>query len=227
MLESRSNQDNLLRFLALCGVAAPIVFAIFVTVSGFIYAGYSHVTQAVSELGGVEAEYPLLQNVNFFVMAVLFIAFAFGLHRGIGGGNGSKLGPVLVGAFGFSSALGSAFLPCDPGCEFQTLTGTLHNLTGLGGFISAIAGIFVISRRLRTEPEWQTLCTFSWIAGIATLVSLLLWIGIAKAADVDSVNGLLQRLFVLSWFVWVEVMALRLLRISAGTPSADTLAARA
>ena len=112
--------------------------------------------------------------------------------------------------------MGNAFLPCDPGCESQTLTGTWHNLTGLGGFISAIAGIFVISRRLRTDLDWQTFYNFSWIAGIATLVALLLWIGIAKAADVDSVNGLLHRLFVLSWFVWVEVMALRLFRISRG-----------
>ena len=216
MLESRSNQDNLLRFLALCGIAAPIVFTILVAVSGFIYEGYSHVTQAVSELGGVEAQYPLLQNANFFLIGVLFIAFAFGLHRGIGGGNGSIFGPVLVGGFGVSAGMGSAFLPCDPGCEFQTLTGTLHNLTGLGGFVAAIAGIFVISRRLRGDPNWQTFYSFSWITGIAALVSLLLWIGVAKIAEVDSVNGVLQRLFILAWFVWVEVMALRLLRISRG-----------
>ena len=53
MLGSRTTQDNLLRFLALCGITAPIVFAILVAVGGFIYEGYSHVTKAVSELGGV------------------------------------------------------------------------------------------------------------------------------------------------------------------------------
>ena len=111
MPESRDNQDNLLKFLALCGVAAPIVFGILATVAGFTYQGYSHGTQAVSELGGVEAQYPLLQNANFFVIGVLFIAFAFGLHRGLGGGRGSTLGPVLVGIFGVSAGLGNAFLP--------------------------------------------------------------------------------------------------------------------
>ncbi len=112
--------------------------------------------------------------------------------------------------------MGSAFLPCDPGCEFQTFTGTMHNVTGLGGFIAAIAGIFVISRRLRGDPNWRPFYSFSWITGIAALVSLLLWIGVAKVAEVDSANGLLQRLFILAWFVWVEVMALRLFRISRG-----------
>lgn len=219
MFESRANQDNLLRFLALCGIAAPIVFVILVTVGGFIYEGYSHAIQAVSELGGVEAQYPLLQNTNFFVIGVLFIAFAFGLHRGIGGGRGSTLGPVLVGLFGVSSGLANAFLPCDPGCEFQSITGTMHNLTGLGGFIAAIAGIFVISRRLRGDPHWHSFHRFSWITGVAALVSLLLWIGVAKAAEIDSVNGLLQRLFIAVWFIWVEVMALRLFSLSRRSPA--------
>ena len=218
MLGVLANQHNLLKFLALCGVAAPIVFAILVTVAGFVYQDYSHATQAVSELGGVEAQYPIIQNANFFVIGVLFIAFAFGLHRGLGGGRGSTLGPVLVGVFGVSSGLGNAFLPCDPGCEFQTLTGTLHNLTGLGGFIAAITGIFVISTRLKGDSHWHALYRFSWITGVAALVSLLLWIGVAKVAEVESLNGVLQRVFVATWFIWVEVMALRLFSLARRSP---------
>jgi len=218
MLESRTNQGSLLKSLALCGIAAPIVFAILATVAGFMYKGYSHVTQAVSELGGVQAQYPLLQNTNFFVIGVLFIAFAFGLHRGFGGGRGSTLGPVLVGIFGLSAGLGNAFFPCDPGCDFQTLTGTMHNLTGLGGFIAAITGIFVISARLKGDSHWHPLYRFSWITGVAVLVSLLLWIGVAKAAEVVSLNGVLERVFIAALFVWVEVMALRLLSLPRRSP---------
>ena len=212
MFERHADQENLVRFLALCGISAPIVFAVLVTVGGFIYEGYSHVTQAVSELGGVEARYPLLQNLNFLAVGVLFIAFAIGLHKGVGGG--AKLGAVLIGFFGVSSCLGNAVFPCDPGCAFQTFTGTMHNATGLAGFLAAIAGIFLISRSLRTDLRWRTLYHFSWIAGIAVLVSLLLWIGVAKAADVGSLNGVLERVFILCWFVWVEVMAIRLFRNS-------------
>lgn len=226
MLKSRANQDNLVTLLALCGVAAPIIFAILLTVAGIFYEGYSHVAQAVSELGGVEARYPFIQSTSFFVIGVLFLGFALALHKGIGGGRGSKLGPALVGVFGVSAGIGNALLPCDPGCEFQTLTGTMHNLTGMGGFIAAIAGIFVITRRLRKDPQWHSFYRFSWITGFVVLASLLLWIGVAKAAEVNSVNGLLQRLFVLVWFAWVEVMALRLFWLSRGhsfnsQPSSD------
>ena len=53
MLERNTNEANLLRVLALCGIAAPIIFAVVVTVGGFIYEGYSHVTQAVVSLVGL------------------------------------------------------------------------------------------------------------------------------------------------------------------------------
>ena len=94
----------------------------------------------------------------------------------------------------------------------------MHNLTGLGGFIAAIAGIFVISARIRGDSRWRSLYCFSWITGVAALVSLLLWIGFAKAAEIESLNGVLQRVFIAIWFVWVEVMALKLLFLGRRSP---------
>ena len=89
-------------------------------------------------------------------------------------------------------------------------------MTGLSGFVAATTGIFIISRSLRGNPRWHSFSRFSSMAGIAALVSLVLWIGVAKAGEVHSVNGLLQRLFILAWFTWVEVMAIRLLWLSRG-----------
>lgn len=95
----------------------------------------------------------------------------------------------------------------------------VHNVTGLVGFVSAIAGIFVISRGLKGDPFWRRFHRFSLVVGFATLVSLLLWIGVAKAAQVDSLNGLLQRLFIGFWFLWVEVIAIRMFQLSRQSPS--------
>ncbi len=213
MSRSGIHQNNAQKLLALCGIAAPIIFVILMTVAGFLYEGYSHVRQAGSELGGVEAQYPIVQNANFFVVGILVIAFAFGLHRGIGDGKGSKLGPILVGIFGIIT-VAQAFLPCDPGCEFQTLTGIMHNLTGLGSFLALCGGILVISRRLKGDPNWQSYRRYSLITGVAALVSLVAWIGVSKAAGVDAVNGVLQRVFIGIVLLWIEVVAIRLFRLS-------------
>ncbi len=213
MSRSGIHQNNAQKLLAVCGIAAPIIFAILMIVAGFLYEGYSHATQALSELGGVEAQYPIVQNANFFVFGILTVAFAFGLHRGIGDGQGSRLGPILVGIFGIIT-VAQAFLPCDPGCDFKSLIGALHNLTGLNSFLALCVGILVTSRRLKGDPNWQSYRGYSLITGVAALVSLVAWIGISKAAGVDAVNGVLQRVFIGIVFLWIEVVAIRLFRLS-------------
>ena len=201
-----------LGLLALGGVVAPILFLVLLIVASSLYPGYRHMTQAVSELGGAEARYPLVQNFNFLVVGALVVAFAVGLHGGVGGG--SAAGPILVGSFGVSSGIANALLPCDAGCDFVTLTGILHNLTGLAGFLAGIAGAFVIAPRLRRDVRWRSLATYSVIAGALMLIALVAWIGISKAAGVASVNGLLQRTFIVLWLLWIEVMSLRLLWVA-------------
>lgn len=214
MSRTRAGRDGPLRILAVCGMAGPVVFALLVAVASFYYPGYSQMTQAVSELGGAGAPNPAIQNANFFLIGVLVVAFAFGLQRGIGDGRGSKLGPVFIGVFGVSSGLANAFLPCDRGCEFQTIVGTMHNVTGLAGFLAAIAGLFLISRRFDHDPFWRSHRPYTLLTAVVALVSLLAWIGIAKAAEIGSLNGVLQRVFIAVWLVWVEVTAVRLFWVS-------------
>ncbi len=167
----------------------------------------------MSELGGVEAQYPIVQNASFVIVGTLFTAFAFGLHRGIGDGKGSRIGPILVGIFGIIT-VAQGFLPCDPGCDFKTLTGALHNVTGLSSFLTVCIGILFLARRLKGNPDWQSYRGYSLITGIAAIVSLFAWIGISKIAEVDAVNGVLQRVFVGIVFLWIEVVAIRLFRLS-------------
>ncbi|MBI2852921.1 MAG: DUF998 domain-containing protein [Chloroflexi bacterium] len=213
MVQGSANQVNTLKALALCGIIAPILFTILVVIAGLFYQGYNHATYAISELGGVTARYPLIQNANFFILGILVMAFSVGLHRGIGG-QGSKLGTVLFAIFGLITAFAQPFLPLDPGGEFVTLTGTLHNVTGLGSFLFAVVGIFVTSRRLRHDPGWQSYRKFSIVSSMVALVSLVAWIGIAKGAEIGAVNGVLQRVFVGVILLWIEVMALHLLKRS-------------
>lgn len=46
---------GLRRPLLMCGLAAPVLFAIGVGFAARRYPGYSHLSQAISELGGVDA----------------------------------------------------------------------------------------------------------------------------------------------------------------------------
>jgi hypothetical protein len=206
--------------LSLCGIAAPAAFALLVIIAGAYYPGYSHVTQAISELGGVEAQHPLIQNVNFFISGVLIVAFALGLYRNLNGAVRSALGAALVGAFGLV-AVAHAFLPCDAGCEFVSTVGSVHNVTGLAGFLSVIAGVFVISLAFAVDPNWGAYRGYSLMTAVAGFASLVLWIALAKAARIHIMNGSLQRVFAGTMFLWIGVIGARLFVLSSRSAARD------
>ena len=198
------------------GIIAPAFFTLMAIVAGLRYPGYSHLTQAISELGGVDAPNPLIQDVNFLVTGLFIITFALGLSGGFERTPPSAAGPTLIGAFGAVIVV-HAFLPCDAGCEFVTTVGSAHNVTGLLAFLSAIAGVLVLSRRLPAEAEAYR--AYSVVTAAAGLVSLVLWIALGKAARIPAMNGSLQRVFAGTILLWIEVTAIRLLAISRRAPA--------
>ena len=209
MIEMRTNQiDARWRTAALGGMIGPLLFAALVVLGGVLTDGYSHVTQKISELGGEEAPYALLQNANFIVMGVLVIGFAWALHRVVGG-----LGPVLIGLFGLLSSIANGLLQCDTACNGETTTGLLHNITGLSGFVAAIAGMIVLGNRWRTDSSWQAHVRFTrWMTAIAIVG--LVWFVATQAADARSLAGVAQRVFAGGLLVWVGITAWRLVRSS-------------
>ncbi len=207
----------------LCGIAAPIFFTSLVVIAGALYPGYDHSTQLISELGAAQSPVASIQNVNSFVTGVLLIAFAWALHGVTSRRRQSVLGPTLIGLFGLAS-IGYAFLPCDPGGEFVSFTGWLHNTIATGAFLSVLTGIFIVSRRLAPDPNWGGMYRqYSLITAAAGLITLILWITVASPSPpgvprligrVVAANGILQRVLVAAVLQWIGVTAIRLFVVS-------------
>lgn len=188
------------RALLACGVGAPLVFAAAVVAAASQYAGYAHLTQAISELSATGAPSPWLQTANFIVTGLLLTLFGYGLSRS----SGLIAGGLLIALFGAVIVI-QGLAPCDAGCNFVTTTGTVHNLTGLAGFLLAIAGIWVQAGR---APDGAYRRYSRASAGVA-LAGFVLWIAVAKIAAVAVANGSLQRVFVGSILLWCAVTAVR------------------
>jgi hypothetical protein len=192
--------------LALGGLAGPLVFVTLVLIGGALYDGYSHVSQAVSELGGEGSEVARLQNTNFILLGVLTLGLAWALAGVLGGW---RYVPALVAVFATSSAIANGFLPCDLGCQGTTTVGLLHNVTGVTGFVAAITATFLLSRRWRDDPHWRSHARFSRLTAYIALAGLLGFI-VTRAAEIEEIDGLLQRVFVLALLTWLAVTGLRL-----------------
>jgi hypothetical membrane protein len=217
--EQQEMNTKTMVLFSLCGIAAPIVFASVVVIAGMFYPGYSHSAQAISELAAVDSPVAVAQNVNSFVTGVLLIAFARALRAGINSRRESVLGPALIGFFGVTY-IGYGFLPCDPGGEFVSIVGSLHNAIAMCSFFSVLTGIFIVSRTLAPDPNWGRMYRlYSLITAAAGLITLVLWLTIASPAPpgvprliarVPAANGTLQRVFLAIVLQWIEVMAIRL-----------------
>ncbi len=204
-IASHVEGDAMTRRLAIAATIAPALFVVVVVIAGFAYEGYSHIDQKISELGGIEADNPIIQNANFVVLGLVVVGLAWALARLQGAW---QLGTLLVAYFGLSGTVAQGFLPCDPGCEPETVTGTLHIATGLSGFVAGTVAMFVLARRGREHPAWQGSGRQGRLIGWWAVVGLLAFV-VTQAAEISQIDGLVQRFMVLALLTWIATTGFR------------------
>jgi hypothetical membrane protein len=128
--------------------------------------------------------------------------------RGVGlailGCNG--MGLVLAGIFPLrQDATGLVYDP----------TG-VHSANGKIFFLSIGIALVVVSLRLRGDPSWRGLATYTLVTGIALLVLFVAVGALAVPADAPLHDwlGLVQRLVLAVWLPCIVVLALRLRRVA-------------
>jgi hypothetical membrane protein len=207
---SESQSDRALSLQAICGIIGPISYAVVVIALGFFQPGYNHVTQSMSELGAVDAPNAILMNTaGFALLGLLLIAFAVGLHRSIGKGKGSKIGPALVAVSGAALVMTGIF-PCDPGCVDVSDVGVMHSVFAMvAAFAMMLAPLF-LSPRLKKDSRWQGYLAYS----LVTVVVAAVFATMMMFPTFEPWKGALQRISMGVPLLWVEVMAIRLLRLS-------------
>ena len=204
--------------LAVCGIAAPILFALAVIILGFLREDYSHISHTISDLGEIGSPNRAGQNVNFILTGLLIVAFSFGLYRGTGPGKRVMVGSLLVAVIGLGVA-GAGVFPDDvscpsPGCNSLAANG--HAVAGFMVFPLIPFAILLFARGLGRDTAWRRYRMYSLVTGIVVLALLALFF--ASADDDTSLlgrwGGAIQRLYLASWFLWIELMAIKLFRLS-------------
>ena len=208
---SGRRSGNALRLLAICGIIAPILYATVVFILGVLRPSYCHRTQLLSELGETGAPNAIIMNTaGFLLLGILLIAFAFGLHRGINEGKGSKIGPALI-AWEGGGYVAVAFFPCDLGCVPVSFSGVMHawiSMIMMG--IGIILAPFFIAQRFKNDPRWNNYRLFTLATGVLLVVFGVMFGFIM----IKGWTGAIQRIEAGMSLLWVEIMAIKLLRLS-------------
>lgn len=207
MSKERIQSDRTQRLLAICGIIGPILYTIVLVTLGFLQPGYNHITQTMSELGAVDAPYAIVMNTaGLSTLGLLIIAFAIALNRGI---SDEKIGPTLVGASGAALVMTGIF-PCDPGCVNVSIVGTLHSIFAIVAAFAMILALLPISQRLKKDKQWQGYAIYSLI----TLVVALSVSAVYGFNIFEPWNGALQRASMGVLLLWMELVAIKLVRLS-------------
>jgi hypothetical membrane protein len=188
---------------ALCGVAAPPVFALMLVVFSLLTPGYTNLTNGISELGVRGAPYTLAWNsLGFALVGLLITAFAWGLRQDLRPGPGAWIVPLLVALSGIGFA-GLGFFPAEAGYAPSILT-TLHFTLVAVNFLPFIFLAFIFAVRLKTNDFWKNRISFSMLMGVMAVASFF----IPKSIP----GGISQRVGLGAYFLWLLVIGLALLR---------------
>jgi hypothetical protein len=203
-----------LRLAAVCGLLAPVTFVVGLAVGDLVQSeAFSPADDDISDLGAPTAASPWLYNqVAANLNGLLVLAFALGLWRALDRGGWvarlGVLGLLVVGLGRFAEG----FLPLDcqgvdVGCENASWQADGHRVDSAitaAAFFVAPPLLAVAFRRL---PEWRDL----WFP---TLLAVPAVIAVSVLFSVVG-NGAATRAASVAWFVWLALVAWRLLRIAS------------
>jgi hypothetical membrane protein len=200
-----------MRWLAACGLVAPPLDVLVTVWLGALDPNYSHVRQALSELGEEGRPYAAVFNAWCVVWGLLFMGFAVALGRGLGEGRYARVAPGALLVAGAGSIL-AGFFPCDPGCVGETFSARVHYLVGEIATAATVVAPFLAWAAMRGNPAWRgdrslTLASAGLIAFVTGWMAVCHYAGLGRST---CALGAAQRLFFGFLYVWVEAMAIRL-----------------
>jgi len=202
-----SKRLNINSVPALVGIVGPIVVIVGDIAASLSIPGYSPVRDSVSSLALTPIGW--LQSICFLATGLLLEIFVAGLFFNIRRARGFHAGIVLLAICGFVLLLIAAFRMDAPAAP-RTTAGIIHTIASYGlGLLFPVA-ILSLTPSLKSTPNWKNIFVYTPAAGI---LAFGLIIG-AFFTDQTGWFGLYERIIILNALVWIEVVAMHLLRMS-------------
>jgi MFS family permease len=202
-----SKRLNINSVPALVGIVGPVVVIVGDLAASLSTPGYSPIRDSVSSLALTGIGW--LQSICFLAMGLLLEIFVAGLFFNIRRARGFYAGIILLALCGFVLMLIATFHMDAPGGP-RTTDGIIHTIASYGlGLLFPIA-ILSLAPSFKSTPNWKGIFVYTLIAGIIAF-GLILGAIFGKQSGWF---GLYERIIILNALVWVEVVAVHLLRIS-------------
>lgn len=188
----------------MAGILAPVVFVSVFTVAGALRPGYHPVSMFVSELSLGPGGW--VQRLNFAVTGSLIAVFGWStvplLRRSSG-----RVGPSSITFMVLGTCLAlSGVANTDPSAMFsQTTThGVVHGILGAVVFLSLPISCLQVAAELRRRELRATMRRVTVAVGVAMFALIV----VLKVSELPTTflfawRGLVQRIILIGYFVWL------------------------
>ena len=201
-----------LRAAAICGLLAPVTFIIGVLLGDLAQPeAFSPANDDISDLGAQTADQAwIYDQIAANLNGLLMVAFALGLWRALGSGWLARLGVLGLAVIGVTRFLeGFLRLDCrgmDEDCENTSWHADGHRFES--GIASALFFLvpLLLAFAFRRRPRWRDL----WLPTLL-VVPVVVAVSIPFSLIGD---GAAVRAASITWFLWLGLLAWRLLRIA-------------
>jgi len=199
------------KFSLYSGMIIPAWLFLGVLIAGAMNPGYSHINQAMSELGAEGSATQIISPlINNFPLGILFIAFGWYLISELKNSKLAILSGVMVVLHGIGSIF-AGYFSCDAGCQPASPSASqiFHNLSGLVMFLSlTVAGwlwVYLGKKQLGS--------TFlSWFSLFCMVIAIGAALMLPHAVESGHYFGLYQRVNYGISVIWLSVLSYSLAR---------------
>jgi hypothetical protein len=203
-----------IRAAAICGLLASVTFVVGLLLGDLVQPdAFSPADDNISDIGARTADQAWLYNqIAANLNGLLILGFALGLWRALGPGWLARLGVLGMALLGATRFLeGFLQLDCrgmDEGCENMSWQADGHRIES--GIASALFFVVppVLAFAFRRLPQWRDLWLPTLLAVPIVVLASILFSVIGDGAAVRAAS--------VTWFLWLALIAWRLLRVADG-----------
>src|SRR5215203_6251174 len=161
-----AKRRSVIAALAAAGIAGPLIFVMVAVVHSLLRSDHRLVALPISALAVGPSGW--VQDVNFVICGLLFLAYPIGLHLEVRQTRWGVVGPALLVLSGVGLVLAGVFPAVDASGNL-TYDRLGHTVASFMAFLGAGVGLIVVSRRLAGDPSWRNLATYALATGIASV----------------------------------------------------------
>ena len=197
--------------LAIICIIGVVLFWVILFIAQSLNPGYNPVSQSISDLA--LGPYGWLQTIAFFLLALVVISLGFGFYYGLHKIRSLIAVTVLFGAMAFGEIIAGIFR-----VDWVKTPLSIHALVHqIGASITAIAfpvAVLMLLPSLKSNPQWKGLFSYTFAVAVSMLILEIAREVLLLTTWLNPCFGLYEKGLLVNSLVWIEVMAIHLLRVT-------------